>query len=380
MPTTTIALPSPSPGTQRTFTVYRYGHPDARPKAYFQAALHADEPPGMLVVYHLLQLLETAAANKQIRGEIVVVPVANPIGLNQYMNGQLLGRFDFAASGNFNRNFPELPSEAILRKLQGQWDQDTATNVALVRKVLQQAVTEQAAVKEVDALKLALLRLSIDADLVFDLHCDTEALLHLYASKHHRELALELGSQMGVATLLLEDDPGGIPFDEANAGPWWKLRTQLKNAVELPLACFATTVELRGVADVDDHYAQQDALNLYRFLQRRGVVAGDPGPLPYAPCAPTPLEGVDVLNAPSPGVVAYRKGLGEWVEKHETVAEIIDLTSENLSAACTPVHSRTSGIFFTRSFTKVVCRGQSLGKIAGAEPLAHRQAGKLLQE
>ncbi len=380
MPKTTIALPSPSLGTHRTLTVYHYGYPGARPKAYFQAALHADEPPGILVVYHLLQLLEQAVAKKQIRGEIVVVPVANPIGLNQYINGQLLGRFDFAASGNFNRNFPDLPSEAILRKLQGQWVQDAAANVALVRKILQQAVVEQATVKEVDALKLALLRLSIDADFVFDLHCDTEALLHLYTSKHHRELALELGSQIGAATLLLEDDPGGIPFDEANAGPWWKLRKHVDGDIELPLACFATTVELRGVADVNDHHAQQDALNLYRFLQRRGVVAGDPGPLPYALCAPTPLEGVDVLSAPSPGVVAYRKDLGEWVEKHETVAEIVDLTCEDLSAARTAVHSCTSGILFTRLSTKLVCRGQRLGKIAGAEPLAHRQAGKLLQD
>ncbi len=380
MPKTTITLPSPSLGTHRTLTVYRYGYPGARPKAYLQAALHADELPGILVIYYLLQLLEQAVANQQIRGEIVVVPMANPIGLNQYINGQLLGRFDFAASGNFNRNFPDLPSEAILRKLQGQWVQDPAKNVTLVRKILQQAVAEQATVKEVDALKLALLQLSIDADLVFDLHCDTEALIHLYASKHHREMALELGSQMGAATLLLEDDPGGIPFDEANAGPWWKLRKHVDSDVELPLACFATTVELRGVADVNDHYAQQDALNLYRFLQRRGVVAGDPGPLPPALCAPTPLEGVDVLSAPSPGVVAYRKNLGEWVEKHETVAEIVDLTCEDLNAARTSVHSCTSGIFFTRLSTKLVCRGQSLGKIAGAEPLSHRQAGKLLQD
>lgn len=39
MSTTRIALPSASPGTERTLRVHRYGTPGARPKAYVQATL-----------------------------------------------------------------------------------------------------------------------------------------------------------------------------------------------------------------------------------------------------------------------------------------------------------------------------------------------------
>ncbi|MEZ5600227.1 MAG: hypothetical protein R3F36_04160 [Candidatus Competibacteraceae bacterium] len=48
MPTATdhLELPAPAPGTRRALRVHRYGTPGARPKAYFQAALHADEIPG----------------------------------------------------------------------------------------------------------------------------------------------------------------------------------------------------------------------------------------------------------------------------------------------------------------------------------------------
>ncbi|MFZ1324686.1 MAG: succinylglutamate desuccinylase/aspartoacylase family protein, partial [Candidatus Contendobacter sp.] len=106
--TSEIILPSPAPGTRRTLRVHRYGAPGARPKAYFQAALHADEIPGLLVAQHLLCGLEQAQMEGRILGEVVVVPVANPIGLGQHLNGRLLGRFDFESTGNFNRGFPDL--------------------------------------------------------------------------------------------------------------------------------------------------------------------------------------------------------------------------------------------------------------------------------
>ncbi|MEZ5582699.1 MAG: M14 family metallopeptidase [Candidatus Competibacteraceae bacterium] len=376
----TLYLHPSSPRTQRTLTVYRYGQPSARPKAYFQAALHADEFPGLLVAQHLLRLLERAAAVDAIIGEVVVVPVANPIGLAQHINGHVLGRFDFEVSGNFNRQFPHLPNEAMLDRLQGRLVGDPQANVGLVRAALQQTLDEMSRLREADVLKATLLSLSIDADWVFDLHCDSEASLHLYASKHHRDKALELGAELGAKPILLEEDPGGIPFDDANAGPWWRLREQLAEAEAIPLACFATTIELRGRADVSDAYAQQDAANLYRFLQRQGVIAGDPGPLPEPLCAPTPLEGVDILVAPVCGIVTYRKALGETVHKGEVVAELVELTADDPRLARTPIYSRTDGLFFNRMLDTLVRPGQQIGKVAGTEALSYRQFGKLLED
>lgn len=115
MATVQIELPSPAPGTRRMLRVHRYGPPGARPKAYFQAALHADEIPGLLVAQHLLLGLQQAQAEGRISGEVVVVPVANPIGLGQHLNGRLLGRFDFESTGNFNRGFPDLAAVAAER-------------------------------------------------------------------------------------------------------------------------------------------------------------------------------------------------------------------------------------------------------------------------
>ena len=59
---------------------------------------------------HLLLGLERALKGYRILGEVIVVPVANPIGLAQQMGGRLLGRHDFGNYVNFNREFPDCPA------------------------------------------------------------------------------------------------------------------------------------------------------------------------------------------------------------------------------------------------------------------------------
>ena len=377
--TTRIDLPTPAPGTQRTLTVHRYGQPGTRPKAYVQAALHADEIPGLLVAQHLLLGLEQAQREGRIIGEIVVVPVANPIGLSQHLNGRLLGLFDWESTGNFNRGFPDLTA-FVLDRVRGRLSADPAANVALIRATLKTALAEQNAVRETPALKQILLGLALDADFVFDLHCDSEALLHLYAGQGQRDVAVALGAELGAAAILLEDAPGGSPFDQACAGPWRRLREALAGEGPVPLACFATTVELRGQADVNDDYAAADAAALLRFLQRRGVLAGDPGPLPVPGCEPTPLDGVDVLTAPAAGVLVYRKGLGAWVMAGEVVAELVDPLGESPGAARISIRTATEGLLLTRMIERLARPGQKFCKIAGREPLSYRQAGQLLED
>jgi predicted deacylase len=333
----------------------------------------------LLVAQHLLRGLEQAQGEGRMLGEVVVVPVANPIGLNQHLNGRLLGRFDFEGTGNFNRGFPELAA-SVLERLKGCLSDEATANAIWIRQALCAVLAKQRATRETEALKLALLRLAIDADFVFDLHCDGEALLHLYASRWQADEARALGAELGAAAILLEKDPGGNPFDEACAGPWWKLREALAEEGPVPLACFATTVELRGQADVSDDLAAADAAALLRFLQRRGIVAGEPGPLPEPRCEPTPLEGVDVLVAPAAGVLVYRKRLGEHVAAGEIVAELVDPMGEPTGAARTPMQSATDGLLFARMTERLARPGQKFCKVAGREPLSHRQAGKLLED
>ena len=74
----------------------------------WDAALHADEIPGLLVLNKLVKDLDELEAEGKICKKIVVLPYANPIGLQQDMLGSHIGRFNFATGVNFNRDADSL--------------------------------------------------------------------------------------------------------------------------------------------------------------------------------------------------------------------------------------------------------------------------------
>ncbi|MBT8371223.1 MAG: succinylglutamate desuccinylase/aspartoacylase family protein, partial [Deltaproteobacteria bacterium] len=126
-------LPAASLGNSRTLTVIRYGDSGAGSKAYIQAGLHADESPGFVVMHHLIDKLDQADAADKIKGQILLVPVANPIGVSQWRDETLQGRFDFYNSINFNRQHLNL-TEQIAERIKGRLLDTPEENVALIRK------------------------------------------------------------------------------------------------------------------------------------------------------------------------------------------------------------------------------------------------------
>lgn len=367
-----------SPGTERSLEVLRFGSEGARPKAYLQASLHADEIPAMLVLNHLIERLRNAAAAGAVRGEVVVVPAANPVGLAQFVQGRALGRFALDGSGNFNRHFPDLAQD-IDADLGARLGDDAADNVALVRAALEEALDAIEPLDEVSFLRHALLRLAFDADIALDLHCDSDAVLHLYLGTPSWPGAADLSAQIRSRATLLATVSGGNPFDEALGGPWWALAERYPE-YPIPPACLSATVEYRGRSDVDETMAADDADNLFRFLQRRGVVDGDPGPLPAALCEATPLEGVDMIRSPIAGIIAYEKEPGETVAAGEVVAVIVDPLGGNFAAARTELTCRCDGILYGRSRDRLTRPGGLVCRVAGSEPFPDRHAGALLSD
>ncbi|MEE8274656.1 MAG: succinylglutamate desuccinylase/aspartoacylase family protein [Alphaproteobacteria bacterium] len=374
---TRIPLIVMSPGTERSHTVHSFGVASARPKAYLQAGIHADEIPGLLVLHHLLRRLVAADRRGEIAGEIVVVPFANPIGLSQRLKGVLLGRYEFSGGDNYNRKFPNL-DEAVAERVDGRLGTDAGKNVAAIRAAMLAELDDRTAETDLEAQRLTLMRLAVDADIVLDLHCDSEAILHLFLGDHLWPEAADLSAQLASRATMLAIDSGDDPFDESCSRPWWFLAERFGERYPIPPACLAATVELRGTADVGDHVAVADADNLFRFLQRRGVVAGDPGPLPEPQCEATPFSGVDYVIAPSAGVVTYHKAPGDRVKAGETVAELIDPAAADPTAARVALDSPVEGVMVGRHLMKLARAGERICKIAGATPLAHRKAGALM--
>lgn len=368
MPHTRFALPRNNAGTERFLSVHRFGTPGARPKAYIQAGLHADEMPSVLVAHHLCPKLGDLHAQGRIPGEVVLLPLANPVGLDQALLGRPSGRFALADGRNFNRDFPDLAALAA-PGLAGRLTGDAGADIPAVRDALRRALDAWTANSGTDDLRRALLGLAVDADIMLDLHCDNIAPVHLYLGTPLWPDAEDLARDIGAEAILLAEESGGMPFDEACSTPWWRLPKLLKGAATLPPACLAATVEYRGLADVDDGLAQADAERLLAFLTRRGVIAGDPGPLRPLLAPATPLAGVDMVRAPVAGLVVFRVSLGDRVAAGQVIAEIIDPAAADPAVARTPVRARTDGPVWSLASHAWLDAGSIVAKVAGSEPL-----------
>ena len=126
--------------------------------------------------------------------------------------------------------------------------------------------------------------------------------------------------------------------------------------------------------------AEGDAAGLFRFLQRKGVVAGDPGKLPALQCDGTDLEATDIVRAPKTGVIAYKAALGAEVKKGDVIADLVDPLAEDQSKARTPIRAVNDGLVLSRCLRKLVSPGDGIAMIVGKTKLAHRKAGTLLSD
>lgn len=245
-----IQIPSSSPGTKKVLKVHSWKGNQAKRTCYIQASLHADEVPGMLVAHHLAQLLNEADAAGQMIDEVILVPYANPIGLAQQALGKHVGRFYFETGVNFNRQYPDI-SPAVVAAVKGKLSNDEAQNAVVIREAIREALHHINMVSEPEDvyLKNTLFKYAAPSDIVLDLHCDYDAVLHVYTHDklwpQFADFAAEIGSQCH----LLDSNSGGSCFDEACSNIWYAV-AQKYPEFPVPMGCEAATVELRGEYDV----------------------------------------------------------------------------------------------------------------------------------
>lgn len=355
-------------GQQRHLVSLHFGSTGAR-KVYLQASLHAEELPGMLVLHHLREFLQTAEVSGRLLGEVVLVPMANPIGLSQRVHHKPAGRFELDTSQNFNRQYPDL-AEAIVDQVRSALGSDTVENTRIIRSLVGRWLDAWTPATELDAQRRTLLRLAYDADVVIDLHCDAEAVMHLYTEEPCWPALEPLARVLGCHAVLLARESGGGPFDERLSGLWWQLAQRLEaEGRHLPLvqACASTTVELRGEGDVNHALARRDAQALMDYLVHAGILVGPAPALPDLPCSPTPLAGSQTLRSPVPGLVAFLVEPGQRVAAGEPVAEVIDPSAVDASGVHR-VCSSVDGVLYARVRDRFVHAGGELGKVAGAIP------------
>ena len=339
-----------TPGTEWRLSVLRFAGTDAdAPTAYLQAALHGNELPGVVALHVLVPMLERAEAEGRLRGNVTVLPHANPLGTGQFFFGQHMGRFAFGSRNNFNRDFP-LP--------------ETLDTSALP--------DDDAPIAAEKRLKAKLANLALGHDIVLDLHCDDEGPSYLYIARQYWPHMQDLAASLGSAAVLLWDESSDGAFEEVAWTPYKHLPDSDASWARRAV----TTVEFRGERDVTPAFAAADAAGLYRFLAARGVIAdASLAPLPEWQGAVTPLEQVEMVRAPVGGAVLYHVVPGDVVEKGDRLVSI--LTAPGEAGGETVVTAPQAGLILTRKANRLARSGDDLLKLLGSARSATAKTGTL---
>lgn len=290
---------------------------------HLQAGVHADEIAGMLVLHLLMQRLQIAEAEGRFKGSVTVVPQANPLGIGQFRQGRILGRFHDATGHNFNRAFDQ--SAAMERP---------STNVQEWQKKLVQ--------------------LASTAQVMLDLHTDDEALPYLYVHRCFWPRGRELAAAMKMDVAIIWDDGGDGSFEETIIAPWLR-----EGVTDQHLAA---TLELRGQGDVSDRLAEQDAAGLYAWLCGCGIIddALSPGDWPVEVMEMGQME---TVLAPQPGVLIFEKELGDFVEEGQRFARILRRPGDSSSEVV--LVAEQAGRMVTRYRDRLVSQGMVVAKFTG---------------
>ncbi len=358
----TVPLMISSPGAQRALKVHRIGGRTG-PRAYIQAALHANETPGLLIAHHLLDLMLAADRAGRVVGELVLVPYANPIGLADNVLGNQVGREALDGGGNYNRGWPNL-SPLVTRKVDGRIGEDTGANVATIRSALHEALDEQRPATEVQFLQIALLKLAIGADVVIDVHTELVAVAGMVVNPWSLPMIEPLVGEIDPVLVHVTDTP--LLFDSVCSRPWHDLAA-IHGRDAVPQATISATIEMRGVTDVDHATARRDAEAIFRYLVRVGVVTGDSLPAPVWPGEMTPHEAIAMIRTPVAGVIVYPHGIGAHVEAGAVVAEIVDPAADDPAAARTPIVTPRPCLVYAGVLNRLVRPNDIVVKIAATD-------------
>lgn len=350
-----IIIHGDTPGIEWRLPVLRFAGSDPQaPKVYMQAALHAGELPGTALLHFLCAQLRAAEAEGRIRGDITIVPHANPIGAAQAHFGDMQGRFDLGSRTNFNRDFPLIALA----------DRDT-----LLADAGHFSATER--------LKRQLLSMALAADLVLDLHCDDELLQYAYIDLAFWPEAEDLAAALGMRAVLLSDGESSA-FEEA-VGYAWKHETPDIRATRLPGRLpgrLSVTLELRGTRDVDPAMAARDADGLFGFLVGRGIVVADRMPLAEFTGPAVPLDNIEMIRTVEAGAILFHREIGETVLAGDLLATI--LAAPGMADGSVEVRAPQDGLIVTRVSQRFARRGADLMKIACAQPArGQRKPGTL---
>lgn len=348
-------------GTKLSIPVFHFPGSDADAlKVYIQSGIHGAEVQGYLVA---LQLIETFLKDPP-RGDVTIVPMANPYAMNVKGVEYTIGRFDPVTGENWNRNYIDFSSLAQ-EFLKENSKSSFAELMHLFKSTMASHIDQLLEKGEHSyAQKIAwqLQRLAVEANIVLDLHCDTISVPHVYSASY----AIPSASRLGIPFLIEIPHQFGGALDEAIFCPWVALTEQYNTIynsdIRPPIEVF--TVELGSQESIVSKDAAKQTKDILSYLSAKGVTRmsyNNQLPSTIYSCK---LEHFKTIYAPSGGIILNYPSLGTLMKKGD---ELFTLSKTSLLHS--PGHTSQS---FLKDMTECIPAGEEMIVINhAASPIVH---------
>jgi len=338
-------LPSGEVLSVRTY--FFQGADPCAPSAYIQAGVHGTEVQGTAVCAQLLEQL-AGLPSRAIRGNLTLIPNANPHGLNSKFGEHTIGPFDAGTGLNWNRAYLDLREEARSVSAAG-------FKAQLVERLEERSAEILVRPSSMQRHALTLQRLAQRADVVLDLHTSARGSRYVYGPAY----ALELMALLHAEDFLLLSGRFSGSLDEAISCPFLA-QQQVFSAEERGQMPFGLTVELGGQEVVSSSEAIEDARGIFALLTARGCLD-----LPMAVEERSyhfaPEEQLRIVPAPCGGLFEYHLAPGAWVKCGDRLGAMLRL--DGPIPRWEPLLSPFSGRILVQFPSAIVSEGIELCKI-----------------
>lgn len=310
-------------GRNLNVPIYRISDGLPGPIVYIQSSIHGAEVQGNVVIYHLLQALQTHT----IHGEVILVPNCNPVGTNIKAGEYTLGRFDPVNGTNWNRGY-YYDEDAVLAFTDTISETQSVQSIksafrALIKQNITTKLNQAWGLGLAQQLNLTLQHIAADADIVLDLHNGPVSTRHAYIPEYAKQAA----KQFSIPHCIFIPNKFAGALDEASFCPWWTMQDALsaKFGKTYDFGVEAFTLEMGSQEVINFQEGTEDAYSILGYLACKGVL--DSGSFMPANMQRigVSLKNYRTLFSDFGGMVEYCVRPGQFVKQGETMAKVLNI-------------------------------------------------------
>ncbi len=350
-------------GDMLSLQVYKFIGDKPGKKVYIQSNLHGAEIVGNAVIQQLINFF-LCLDSSEIRGQIWLVPVCNPLGTNQRNHIFSTGRFNSYDGKNWNRIFwdYEKKSDDLAEFAKSQLDNapETIKNNyrAKIKSAWKQELTKLQQPKSgtvSQQYRAKLQSLCLDADYVIDIHSSSnQAIDFLFCFATREESAQYFLIEYGI--LMTHYD--GDAFDEAFLKPWLALEKELDilgKKIKFDLESW--TLELGSGMIIDSNSVTKGVVGIKNYLSYKKVLNYS-ALLEKKPIKLVKRNAVNSYYAPRGGMIQNRLPLTTPVKKGDRIYQLLSFNKKEQLPEVIDIYAETDGLVFDISSNQSVNQGE----------------------